>query len=194
MWDQRYANKDYIFGTKPNEFLQDNVALLPKTKVLCLADGEGRNSVYLAGLGYDVTAVDSSKIGLEKAQQLAKVNGVTITTVHADLADYDLGTEQWNGIVSIFCHLPPQLRFQLHRKIHPALVTGGVLLLEAYTPKQLEFKTGGPPVAAFTMQSAELITELSPLRLDLNQEIIRDVHEGSGHTGKGAVVQVIGVR
>jgi len=194
MWDQRYANKEYIFGTEPNGFLQDHVALLPKTKVLCLADGEGRNSVYLAGLGYDVTAVDSSKIGLEKAQQLAKVNGVTITTVHADLADYDLGIEQWNGIVSIFCHLPPQLRFQLHRKIHPALVTGGVLLLEAYTPKQLEFKTGGPPVAALTMQSAELITELSPLRLDLNQEIIRDVYEGSGHTGKGAVVQVIGVR
>ncbi|WP_443631622.1 class I SAM-dependent methyltransferase [Candidatus Njordibacter sp. Uisw_056] len=194
MWDQRYANKDYLFGTEPNEFLQDNVALLRSKKVLCLADGEGRNSVYLAGLGYDVTAVDSSKVGLEKAQQLAKAKGVTITTVHADLADYDLGTEQWNGIVSIFCHLPPQLRQELHKKIYPALITGGVLLLEAYTPKQLELKTGGPPVAALTMQSAQLITELIPLRLDLNQEMIRDVYEGSGHTGKGAVVQVIGVR
>ena len=101
MWDQRYANKDYLFGTEPNEFLQDNVALLRSKKVLCLADGEGRNSVYLAGLGYDVTAVDSSKVGLEKAQQLAKAKGVTITTVHADLADYDLGTEQWLSLIHI---------------------------------------------------------------------------------------------
>ena len=171
-----------------------NAALLPKKKILCLADGEGRNSVYLAGLGYEVTAVDSSKVGLEKAQQLAKAKGVTITTVHADLADYDIGTQQWHGIVSIFCHVPPQLRRKLHRKIYPALVAGGVLLLEAYTPKQLEFKTGGPSVAILTMQSADLIMELSPLPLDLNQEIIRDVYEGSGHTGKGAVVQVIGMR
>mgnify|MGYP001172214959 CR=1 FL=1 len=194
MWDQRYAIKDYIYGTEPNEFLHANAALLPKKKILCLADGEGRNSVYLAGLGYEVTAVDSSKVGLEKAQQLAKAKGVTITTVHADLADYDIGTQQWHGIVSIFCHVPPQLRRKLHRKIYPALVAGGVLLLEAYTPKQLEFKTGGPSVAILTMQSADLIMELSPLRLDLNQEIIRDVYEGSGHTGKGAVVQVIGMR
>ena len=194
MWDQRYASKDYLYGTEPNGFLQDNVSLLPKKKVLCLADGEGRNSVYLAGLGYDVTAVDSSKVGLKKAQQLAKTKGVAITTVHADIADYDLGTEQWHGIVSIFCHLPPQLRLELHSKIYPALIIGGVLILEAYTPQQLEFKTGGPPVAALTMQSEQLIIELSPLRLNLNQEIIRDVFEGSGHTGKGAVVQVIGVR
>ena len=194
MWDQRYAAKEYVYGTEPNEFLHANAALLPKTKVLCLADGEGRNSVYLASLGYDVTAVDSSKVGLEKAQQLAKAKGVKITTVQADLADYHLGTQKWHGIVSIFCHLPPLLRTDIHKKVHAALITGGVFLLEAYTPKQLDFKTGGPPNATLMMQSTDLVRELSPLRLDLNQELVRQINEGNGHHGKGAVVQVIAVR
>ena len=194
MWDQRYAIKDYLFGTAANDFLQDHAALLPQKKILCLADGEGRNSVYLASLGYEVTALDNSKVGLQKAQQLAKAKGVQITSLHADLADYDLGTEQWHGIVSIFCHLPPNLRKSLHRKIYAALKPGGVFSLEAYTPKQLQFKTGGPPDAVLTMQSKALIDELKPLHLELNQELIRDVHEGIGHTGQGSVVQVIGRR
>ncbi|HCH33821.1 MAG TPA: SAM-dependent methyltransferase [Oceanospirillaceae bacterium] len=194
MWDQRYASLDYVYGTQPNDFLRLNAARLPKSKILCLADGEGRNSVYLASLGYHVTAVDSSEVGLAKTQKLARQQGVSVATVHADLADYDLGQGQWTGIVSIFCHLPAPLRRQVHCNIPTALATGGVLLLEAYTPKQLEFKTGGPPNAALMMQSLELATELNPLRLDLNQEVVRDIHEGSGHYGEGAVVQVIGVR
>ncbi len=194
MWDQRYTSPDYVFGTHPNDFLRLNAARLPKSNILCLADGEGRNSVYLASLGYHVTAVDSSEVGLAKTQKLAHEKGVTVATVHADLADYDLGKGQWNGIVSIFCHLPPLLRRQVHSNIPTALAAGGVLLLEAYTPKQLEFKTGGPPNVALMMQSLELVTELNPLCLDLNQEVVRDIHEGSGHHGKGAVVQVIGVR
>jgi hypothetical protein len=145
-------------------------------------------------LGYHVTAVDSSEVGLAKTQKLAYEKGLTVATVHADLADYDLGKGQWNGIVSIFCHLSPLLRRQVHCNIPTALAAGGVLLLEAYTPKQLEFKTGGPPNSALMMQSSELATELNPLYLDLNQEVVRDIHEGSGHHGKGAVVQVIGVR
>ncbi len=194
MWDQRYASEEYIYGTQANDFLRANVALLPRSKVLCLADGEGRNSVYLASLGYDVTAVDNSLVGLKKAQKLATTAGVTINTVHADLANYDLGAQKWDGIVSIFCHLPPNIRLDLHKKIYSSLTDGGVLLLEAYTPKQLEFKTGGPPTAELTMQSEQLTRELSPLQLDLNHEIIRDIHEGRGHHGQGAVVQVIGTR
>jgi len=167
---------------------------MPQCKILCLADGRGRNSVYLASLGYQVTAVDSSKAGLKKAQQLAKAKGVEITTVQADLTNYELGTEQWQGIVSIFFHLAPALRKQLHSKIYSALKLGGVFLLEAYTPKQLQFKTGGPANAGLTMQSEALVNELKPMRLKLNKELIRDVHEGSGHTPQGAVVQVIGKR
>ena len=89
MWNQRYDTDAYVYGTEPNEFLKQQVDKLPQGKILCLADGEGRNSVYLATLGYDVTAVDSSDVGLAKAQKLAAEKGVTITTQVADLADYE---------------------------------------------------------------------------------------------------------
>ena len=194
MWDQRYATDQYVYGTEANEFLQQHAARLPMGKVLCLADGEGRNSVYLASLGYDVTAVDSSAVGLAKAQKLATDKGVTITTQVVDLADYDLGENQWQGIVSIFCHLPPPLRKQVHNQLAGALAADGVVLLEAYTPAQLQHGTGGPPVAAMMMQAAELEQEISGLVIEKNQELEREIHEGQGHSGTGAVVQYIAVK
>jgi SAM-dependent methyltransferase len=194
MWNQRYDTDAYVYGTEPNEFLKQQADKLPKGRILCLADGEGRNSVYLAGLGYDVTAVDSSDVGLAKAQKLAAEKGVTITTQVADLADYDLGQGQWQGIVSIFCHLPPPLRKKVHGNINAALVDGGVLLLEAYTPDQLQNGTGGPPNAAMMMTAAELPQELVGLQIDSCEELEREVVEGEGHSGTGAVVQLIGVR
>ena len=192
MWNQRYDTDAYVYGTEPNEFLKQQVGKLPTGKILCLADGEGRNSVYLATLGYEVTAVDSSDVGLAKAQKLAAEKGVTITTQVADLADYDLGQGQWQGIVSIFCHLPPPLRKQVHGNINAALVDGGVFLLEAYTPEQLQHGTGGPPNAAMMMTAAELPTELPGLHIDSCNELERQVLEGVGHSGTGAVVQLIG--
>ena len=193
MWNNRYDTEAYVYGTEPNEFLKQQADRLPQGKILCLADGEGRNSVYLASLGYDVTAVDSSDVGLAKAQKLAAEKGVTITTQVADLADYDLGKNQWQGIVSIFCHLPPPLRKQVHGNINAALADSGVLLLEAYTPEQLQHGTGGPPNAAMMMTAADLPTELAGLQIDSCNELEREVLEGEGHSGTGAVVQLIGV-
>ena len=194
MWDQRYATDGYVYGTEPNDFLRQQAQAIPKGKVLCLADGEGRNSVYLAGLGYDVTAVDSSAVGLEKAQRLAAAKGVTITTEVVDLADYELGQDQWQGIVSIFCHLPPPLRKQVHTNIGNALVANGVLVLEAYTPAQLQHGTGGPPVAAMMMQAQELEQELTGIQTQTCEELEREIVEGIGHKGTGAVVQYIGIK
>ena len=192
MWDQKYAIDDYVYGTEPNDFLRQQAQVIPNGKVLCLADGEGRNSVYLASLGYDVTAVDSSAVGLEKAHKLAAAKGVTITTQVVDLADYDLGEDKWQGIVSIFCHLPPPLRKQVHANIGRALAVDGVLLLEAYTPAQLQHGTGGPPVAAMMMQADELQQELTGMQVQACEELEREIVEGIGHKGTGAVVQYIG--
>lgn len=193
MWNQRYDTDAYVYGTEPNEFLKQQADKLPKGKILCLADGEGRNSVYLASLGYEVTAVDASDVGLAKAQKLATEKGVTITTQVADLADYDMGQGQWQGIVSIFCHLPPPLRKQVHGNINAALAKGGVFLLEAYTPKQLQHGTGGPPNEAMMMTAAGLANELTGLQIQRCEELERDVSEGVGHSGTGAVVQLVGV-
>src|SRR5690606_1603285 len=109
----------------------------------------------------------------------------------ADLGAYELGSECWSGIVSIWCHVPTPLRVRLHRAVVAALEPGGVLLLEAYTPRQLEYKTGGPPTADGMMSLAELRRELAGLEFIHAEETVREVHEGKYHDGLSAVVQVI---
>jgi len=191
MWNQRYNSKAYAYGTNANDFLVSMVDRLPTGKILCLAEGEGRNAVWLAEHGNEVTAVDASDIGLQKAHKLAKSRGVAITTVHADLADYNIGTQQWDAIISIFCHLPPDLRRDVHRDCVKGLRNKGLILLEAYTPLQLEYKTGGPPVAEMMMDVQSLSSELIGLEFLHLQECVREIHEGEFHNGTGAVVQVL---
>lgn len=193
MWDQRYSEAGFAFGTEPNDFLAANAEryLPPRGEILCLAEGEGRNAVFLARVGFRVTGVDSSAVGLAKANKLAEQHGVDIRTVVADLGDFDLGVERWDGIVSIWCHTPEDLRARLHRSVVAALRRGGVFLLEAYTPKQLEYKTGGPPTAERTMTLAAVRQELAGLDFLEAEEKIREVHEGKYHDGLSAVLQVV---
>lgn len=194
MWDERYSAGHYVYGTEPNDFLAQNADRIPKGEVLCLAEGEGRNAVFLARRGYRVTAVDASSVALAKAERLAEQHGVTITTIRADLADYPLGTDRWDGVVSIFAHVPPPIRSRLHAELRQALKPGGVLLLEAYTAAQLGRGTGGPSMPELMMSAAALREELAGLELHHLQELERDVVEGTFHTGRAAVVQAIAER
>src|SRR5687767_14700388 len=164
MWDERYSAEGYAYGTEPNEFLQANVSSIPKGQVLSLAEGEGRNAVFLAKQGYSVTAVDGSLVGLEKARRLADESGVVVDFIHADLADYDLGENRWDGIVSIFCPLPSAIRKQLYKKVEAGLKPGGVFLLEAYTPDQLQHGTGGGNSIDVMQSSETLRRELAGLK------------------------------
>jgi 2-polyprenyl-3-methyl-5-hydroxy-6-metoxy-1,4-benzoquinol methylase len=194
MWDQRYNTADYVYGTRPNDFLVDVAGRIPPGRVLCIAEGEGRNAVFLAELGHDVVAVDASTVGMQKAQKLAQDRGVTIETVVADLADYAIEENSFDAIVSIFAHVPPVIRGPLHRKIVSGLKPGGMLVLEAYTPEQIAYGTGGPPVAELTMSLQALEDELRGLEFSHAVELTRDVVEGSLHTGLGAVVQVVAIK
>ncbi|MEZ4364511.1 MAG: class I SAM-dependent methyltransferase [Kofleriaceae bacterium] len=195
MWDERYGEAGFAYGDAPNDFLAAQAARLPPGgAILSLAEGEGRNAVYLAGLGLRVTGVDASSVGLAKARELAAARGVTIETVVSDLADFDLGVDRWDGIVSIWCHTPAPLRARLHRAAVAALRPGGVFILEAYTPKQLEYKTGGPRTAELLMSLGALREELAGLELLHAEETVREVHEGRYHDGMSAVVQVVARR
>lgn len=194
MWDERYAVEHYIYGEQPNDFLKENYQRIPKGRVLSLAEGEGRNAVFLAEQGYEVTAVDSSLVGLNKARKLAAQRGVSIEFVHADVKDFPIGESQWDGVVSIFCHVAADLRSQLHKNIVAGLKPLGVLLLEAYTPQQLGRGTGGPSQEALMMSQAQLLDELNGLHFLLLHEVQRDVVEGTHHTGAGEVVQVIAIK
>lgn len=194
MWDERYGRDGYAFGKEPNDFLRTSNEQIPMGEVLCLADGEGRNGVYLAGLGYGVTSVDQSTVGLAKAAALAAECGVELETVVADLGDFAIEANRWQGIVSIFCHLPPAIRKTLYPKVIGGLKKGGVFVLESYRPEQLEYGTGGPPVAELMVTAAELKAELAGLDLLHCAELDREVVEGAFHTGMAAVVQVIGIK
>ena len=194
MWDQRYANDGYFYGTQPNDFLRAEVGRLPRGEILCIGDGEGRNGVWLAEQGFTVTSVDLSPVGLQKAEGLARQRGVTLRTVCADLAVFDFGQQRWHGVVSIFCHLPSALRRDVATRIARGLRLGGAVLVEAYTPAQLAHGTGGPKDADMLPTSAVLRAEFAGLQVEFDREQERDVHEGQGHRGRSAVVQFVARR
>ena len=193
IWDERYGEGGFAYGTKPNGFLAEFSRVFPKGgKILSLGEGEGRNAVYLAARGHVVTALDQSPVGLLKAQERARQEGLKLATVTADLADFDLGREAWDGILSIWCHLPSALRRSVHEQVAAALKPGGIFLLEAYGPRQLEFRTGGPQNPDQLADLAALQGELAGLEWIYAEEIEREVHEGKYHNGRSAVIQLIG--
>ena len=198
MWDERYAQDGFAYGTEPNDFLRAQFTRIPPGgKVLCLADGEGRNGVFLAQQGFDVTSVDLSVVGLQKAQRLASERGVSLTTAQADLTQFDPGSNYWDGVISIFAHLPAEPRGHLHRRLVRSLKPHGVFILEAYTPAQLATSgVGGPPA-----QQAEMLMTLNALKFELSgldfvigHETVREIQEGQYHHGESAVVQVVATK
>ena len=192
-WDDRYRSETYVYGETPNEFLRAVATRIPRGHVVSLAEGEGRNAVFLASLGYTVTAVDSSGEGLRKAKLLAARHGVSIELVQADLADYELPGALC-AVVSIFAHVPSAIRKRLLARLPEVLVPGGLFVLESYRPEQLALGTGGPRDAALLPTLAELKEELLPLDLEIAAEVDRELHEGTFHDGPSATVQIVGRR
>ncbi|MBI5494109.1 MAG: class I SAM-dependent methyltransferase [Deltaproteobacteria bacterium] len=193
-WDLQYAQDGFAYGEAPNDFLAEVVGQLPPGRALFLAEGEGRNAVFLAGRGWEVTAMDLSEVGLGKARELAARRGTRLSTVQGDLATFELGNAQWDVMVAIWCHLPSALRREVNRRIVEALRPGGMFVMEAYTPEQLTYRTGGPPNADMLPTLAALRTELAPLRFLQAEEKVREIHEGRLHNGMSAVVQVLAVK
>jgi len=193
-WERRYAEPAYAYGTEPNGFLVEVAGRIPPGPVLCLAEGEGRNAVWLAGRGHAATAVDASAAGLAKAGALAHARGVRIETIAADLGSFTIEPGAWSAVVAIFAHLPPPLRRAVHRAASLGLQTGGVFVLEAFTPRQLALGTGGPQKPELLYTLDELLGDLAGLEIEIGREVERDVVEGLYHTGRAAVVQVLARR
>ena len=190
MWDEQYTSDDFVYGSVPNSFLASNAKILTGP-VLSLAEGEGRNAVFLASLGLDVLAVDGSEAGLDKANKLASSRDLSIRTEVADLATYEPPENSFGSVVSISAHLPSLIRKRLHRLVERCLKPGGIMLLEAYTLAQLARNTGGPKDPDLLMACRELETEFPNFELILSREIEREVIEGKFHTGLASVVQFI---
>lgn len=191
MWNERYAVDEYIYGTEPNTFLAEHASML-KGPVLSLAEGEGRNGVFLATLGLEVHCVDGSDVGLAKARQLAESRNVRIHTEVADLALFEPEAGRYGSVISISAHLPSAVRARLYPLVERSLQPGGVVLLEAYSEAQLLRDTGGPKDVDLLMSVAKIEREFPNLEPILLQELDREVNEGTYHTGMASVVQFIG--
>lgn len=183
-WDQQFAPVDFKYGTEANQFLRQQAAQLPPgARVLLPGDGEGRNSVWLAEQGFQVTAMDSSRVGLDKAQNLAAQRGVEIEVVHADLADWIPAPASADAVVLTFVHLPGTLRAGVHQRLVKALRPGGLLILEAFHPRQLSYDSGGP-------KDVSMLYPLHTLRTDLQAALERNLKEmlaweGEDHLSEG---------
>lgn len=189
-WDNRYVGEAYVFGTEPNTFLAEHCGML-KGPVLSISEGEGRNAVFLAERGLDVLGVDISPVALEKAEKLAQSRGVVIRTQIADLVTYVPEEQQYGAVVSIFAHLAGETRARLYPLLERALVPGGMLLMEAYSEKQISRDTGGPKDLDWLMTENKIRQAFPSLEMLLLREVEREVIEGSGHTGLASVIQCI---
>ena len=196
MWDQRYASADYIFGTEPSIFLVQNSALLePGCKALAIADGEGRNSVFMAERGLQVTAMDSSAVGLEKARRLAKARNALVDFRLADLQSWEWEPDKFDLVAAIFIQFAdPEFRSEIFDGIEQTLKPGGLMMLHGYTTRQIEFGTGGPPVIEQLYTRTMLADRFSDWKILRFAEYDAELQEGVGHAGHSALVDLIARR
>lgn len=195
IWNNRYDAEAYVYGTEPAASLRAQAwRLRPGMTALVLADGEGRNGVWLAGQGLDVTSVDQSAVGLAKARRLAASRDVEIHTVEADLAAWAWPVAAFDAVVLVFAHFPAAIRTTIHQSAAKALKPDGLLILEAYRPSQLGKTSGGP-------KSADMLYEPSALRTDFAGLEILEILEGTVfldegvlHRGEGDVVRLLARR
>lgn len=192
-WDDRYSRDDYLFGEAPNAFLAAQSHLLPKSgKVLSIADGEGRNGVWLAEQGLDVVSMDASPVGLDKAKKLAGKRGVLLKTYLLDISDYDWPSERFDVVAGIFFQFAgPDLRDTIFAGMVQTLKPGGLLILQGYGPRQLEYKTGGPGILENLYTEALLAEKFAALEILHLGEHDSDVAEGSAHVGLSHLVDLV---
>ena len=192
IWDDRYDSAEYLFGTEPAQFLRTHAGLLPPaSRVLAVADGEGRNSVHMAGLGHHVTAFDPSGVALAKARALAEARAVTVDFVQAGIDDWDW-SRPFDAVLGVFIQFaPPPRRAQLFAQIGQTLRPGGMLLLHGYAPRQVQYGTGGPS-APQNMYTLDLLRDsFAGWQVLHARDYDATLDEGQGHSGLSALIDFV---
>ena len=192
-WDKRYAGSDYLFGTKPAAGLIDlEPHLVAGGKTLVVADGEGRNSVFLASRGYDVRATDYSQVAQEKAKALAKEAGVDVDFVLSDIYDAGWSDEAYDNVVAIFIQfVPPERMEEIFTALARATGEGGTLLIHGYTPEQVALGTGGPGNPDHMYTTDMLADAFSHMQITVNRAYTATLDEGRGHSGPSALIDFV---
>ncbi|MDO9134366.1 MAG: class I SAM-dependent methyltransferase [Hydrogenophaga sp.] len=195
-WNRRFAEPGFLFGCEPNGWLREHAHVWsPGEHVLCVADGEGRNSVWLAEQGLVVEAFDIAATGVAKARELAAQRGVAVNFTVTDCETWAWPDRTLDGVAAIFVQFAdPPLRARLFANMVRALKPGGWLVLQGYTPRQLEYRTGGPPVASHLYTETLLREAFAGLDIDTLREYEADLSEGSGHHGRSALIGMVARR
>jgi SAM-dependent methyltransferase len=193
VWDQRYAGEEYLFGEAPNRFLASQAPRLQRGEsVLALADGEGRNGVWLAEQGLEVFSIDYSAVAQEKARRLALARGVHLQLELADLSTWRFPNSRFDVIAAIFIQFAePPLRAEIFKGIKRALKPNGLLILEGYSPKQLEYRTGGPSMVENLYTEAILREAFSDLEILELKQYDESIDEGTRHKGMSALIDLV---
>jgi cyclopropane fatty-acyl-phospholipid synthase-like methyltransferase len=195
-WDARFSSDEYIFGTEPNVWLAQHADLFkPGMRVLAVADGEGRNSVWMAQQGLQVDAFDISPVGIAKAKKLAEQQGVEVNFSIHGVEDYPWTTGDYDAVVAIFIQFAdPDTRATLFKRMKSALKPDGVILLQGYTPKQLEYKTGGPPNLSHLYTEELLQDAFGDLDVSELTSYEQVLTEGTQHHGQSALIGLVARR
>jgi SAM-dependent methyltransferase len=192
-WDSRYAEETYLFGTEPNAFLaREGWRLQPGRHALAVADGEGRNGVWMAERGLAVTSIDVSPRGTQKARALAEARGVKLDIRTIDVTAFDMGEAAFDAVVAIFIQFaPPGTREELFARMTRALKPGGLLYLQGYRPEQVDYGTGGPPYREHMYTMDLLQAQFGHLEWLHSASYDAPVHEGRGHDGMSALIELV---
>lgn len=193
-WDERYARQEYIYGTEPNKFLKEQLSLLKPGRILFPAEGEGRNAVFAASIGWETDAFDQSVEGQKKAVKLATHKGVSIDYYIQSLNDWNPEPDQYDCIAMIFVHLPEGLRQQVHNAVIRSLKPGGTLLLEAFTLNQLPRTSGGPKTAELLFTRELIVSDFKELIFTEFAETQTTLNEGPLHQGLADVIQLTALK
>jgi len=190
MWDERFSKAEPVYGHEPNSYVKAQVSRLkPGMKILVPADGYGRNGVWLAKQGFQVHTIDLSPVGVERARKAAQAANVEVKMEVADLASWNWPVDEYDAIVTIFFHLPSQTRARIHGSMVKALKPGGIIILQAFSPEQLRYTSGGPKQVDMLYTSELLRRDFAGTEaLELEEKVVH-LEEGHMHSGSGAVVQ-----
>ena len=191
-WNQRYAAEEFAYGTDPNLFFKKQLEKIKKGKILLPAEGEGRNAVFAASLGWDVTAFDISTEGKRKAGELAVRNKVSFNYLIADYENIQFEPATFDCIALIFAHMPADKRTEYHQKMLSFLKPGGFVLLEGFSKKQINYSSGGPRDFRMLYSKAELETDFQQLSILQIKEVETELNEGGFHNGTAALVRLVG--
>lgn len=198
-WDERYSNSQSVYGDEPNQFFKNQLTKLAIGSILLPAEGEGRNAIFAAKLGWDVSAFDTSKIGRENALNRAKLENVNIDYILQDATELDYPDNSFDSIGLIFSHFPSNIRTKFHRKLVESLKIGGHIILEGFSKNHLQFSeknpnAGGPRNIDMLFDTASILADFRGLEIVLIEEKIVHLSEGEFHQGESFVVRFVGKR